>query len=209
MRFRRSLPYQLGCLLPDWFYRHPIHRTDESMDDFLMRAVRIRHMPDSPRRDWELGLLAHFICDYCTQAHNEEYYRFYRHRVYEVAAQKRIKAFRVKRDAVHRQIRELRAAGTADPEQIKDLRGQIPGPLRPFRPLPVPETLLDPETDDVRFREELHDFLTGQLEQQHREIRALGCEKWYTDERVMDLDILWARKILYAVLSIFGENVKR
>ena len=39
-------------------------------------------------KEWYLGTLAHYLCDYCCLAHDEEYYKFYRHRVYEVQSQK-------------------------------------------------------------------------------------------------------------------------
>jgi hypothetical protein len=85
---RRSLPYQLGTVLPDWFERQPIHRWQETRELFLDRAQKISAMPPGIRRDWYLGTLAHYLCDYCCMAHNEEYYRYYRHRVFEVQSQK-------------------------------------------------------------------------------------------------------------------------
>lgn len=177
LKSRRSLPYQLGSVLPDWFAIHPIHRTTESLDKFLDRAVKLRALPPGLRRDWYLGTLAHYACDYCTQSHNEEYYRFYRHRVYEVLAQDLI-----------------RAEYKKDPRRY-DLKAG----------LPVPAALTDPATAPEAFRRELKDFLLTQIDRLHGEIRDLHTEQWYRDPRVAELDIRYACLILYALLCIFGE----
>ena len=174
---RRSLPYQLGCLLPDWFDRHPIHRTTESMEHVLDMAVRLRDCPPGPLRDWRLGVLSHFLCDYCTQAHNEEYYRFYRHRVYEVMAQKRILALR----------RE-------DPEGLARIDRAEPPPPLPGR-----------DAGDEVFRAAFRAFLLEELEHLHRAIRGLNSPCWYRDQRIMDLDIRWAHRLVWSMLWLFGE----
>ena len=178
LRSRRSLPYQLGCLLPDWFHRRPIHRWDESADNFLRRAEKVRTMPRGAARDWNIGLLAHFLCDYCTEAHNEEYYRFYRHRVYEVMAQKR----------------------------IQRLRAEDGEALRRIEPLEIPPELTDPAAGEKAFSLALRAFLTEKIGELRGGIRALGSAEWVRDERVADLDIRWAHRLLYALLCIFGEE---
>ena len=178
LKGRRSLPYQLGCLLPDWIDRHPIHRREESLENFLELAVQTRSLPRGRRRDWQLGLMAHFLCDYCTEAHNEEYYNFYRHRVYEVRSQRR--------------IQELRR---------KDRKA-----LTRVEPLPIPEMLLRADSGDEIFREALRRFLNENLDRLRGEVRALDCERWYTDTRVMDLDIAWAHRLLGALLRIYRET---
>ena len=178
---RQSLPYQLGCLLPDWFERHPIHRVKESLARFLDRAEKLRHTPAGPWRDWLLGTLGHYLCDYCTLAHNEEYYRFYRHRVYEVMAQKYIQA----------RVRE-------DPRRWQQERAPE-----------IPEELLDPNLPADRFREALAAWLTEGLDQLRQQILALESPAWYRDERVAELDIRWAHRLLRGLLTILGENQKR
>ena len=85
---RRSFAYQLGSILPDWFERKPIHRWKDNKDRFLKKASMVRELPPGFKRDWTLGTLAHYVCDYCCMAHNEEYYRYVRHRIYEVQSQK-------------------------------------------------------------------------------------------------------------------------
>lgn len=177
---RRSLPYQLGCLLPDWFERHPIHRVKESFPRFLDRAERIRHLPAGPRRDWLLGTLGHYLCDYCTMAHNEEYYRFYRHRVYEVMAQKYIKARVRKEPLCWQQEREET----------------------------IPAELLDPKLPADRFREALSAWLTEGLGRLRQEIEALGSPAWYRDERVAELDIRRAHRLLRGLNQILNETDK-
>ena len=175
---RRSLPYQLGCLLPDWIDRHPIHRTDETLEIFLRRAEAARRLPKGALRDWRVGLLAHFLCDYCTEAHNGEYRRLFRHRVYEVRHQKRVLA--------------LRREGSPLLTRIESV--------------PVPPALLDPETGAEAFQTALRDFVAGELDALHAQIRALNSERWYTDRRIMDLDIRYAHRLLRAFLRIMGDT---
>ena len=124
---RRSLPYQLGTVLPDWFDRHPIHRWQETRELFLDKALQVSAMPPGFRRDWYLGTLAHFLCDYCCMAHNEEYYRYYRHRVYEVQSQKYFLRVRKKRKKAiyHLEKTQLPEPGNASGDIREDVSGLI------------------------------------------------------------------------------------
>lgn len=70
-------------------------------------------------------------CDYCTEAHNDAYYEFYKHRVYEVRAQKYFHKERKKR--IDRYLR--------------------------FERLMPPIDLTKQEVDDDKFRELLGDFV--------------------------------------------------
>ncbi len=159
LRGRRSLAFQLGCLMPDWFELKPIHRWRESGSKFLDRAERVRSMPDGWRRDWLLGTLAHFACDYCTMAHNEEYYRFYHHRAYEVLAQNYL-------------IRRCR----------ENARWLQTGPAE----MPA---VLTSSADASAFRQALSVWVLDHTDALHEKISELHTAKWYQDERVAELDI--------------------
>lgn len=156
---RRSLAFQLGCVLPDWFELHPIHRREESGQLFLNRALSVRAMAPGWRRDYRMGTLAHFACDYCTMAHNEEYYNFYRHRIYEVLAQKYL-------------IRRCKT----DPSWFVS------------EALPLPAEL-GPSADDAAFRTALWDAVNTRVEILHEAIAALRAPEWFREERVAELDI--------------------
>ena len=73
---RKSPGFQLGSILPDYFERKPIHRWRDNRELFLEKVDRVCKMPPGFRRDWQMGTLAHYICDYCCMAHNDEYYRY-------------------------------------------------------------------------------------------------------------------------------------
>ncbi len=172
-----SLPFQLGCVLPDWFERHPIHRYSDNQDRFWDRVGKIRSMKSSAKREWYLGTIVHYICDYCTQAHNEEYYQLYRHRVYEVKAQKLF----LKNHKEH-----------------KDTYIEYAKP----HPIPHPtETIAD-----------LKAYLETTVQQLHNDIDQLNTPEWFTDERVMNLDIEYAYKLstgMISSLKVHEHNQKK
>lgn len=124
---KKSVPYQLGTVLPDWFERRLIHRWKETREDFLERAQQVAGMPSGFRRDWYLGTLAHYLCDYCCMAHNEEYARYYRHRVYEVQSQKYFLRIRKrKKEAIyHLKESELPSLPALSGDIRKDAAGLI------------------------------------------------------------------------------------
>jgi hypothetical protein len=176
---RESLMFQLGTILPDWFERHPIHRRKESLGLIAERIVRLREMQPGRKRDWYLGTVAHFLCDYCCMAHNEEYYRFYRHRVYEVESQKYYKRVRAERKPryVAAQLRFL--------EQAKRLH----------------PALFDGTLSDDDFRGEMLDLINSAVLSLHRKIEALNTAEWWTDLRVAELDVRYSYYLIHAVLT--------
>ncbi len=172
-----SLAYLLGCIMPDWFERYPIHRRKESFDRFLDKAEEIRYMPRGLNRDWKMGNIIHFACDYCTQAHNDEYYDLYKHRVYEVMAQKYFKRVYKK-----------------EPDRYHE-----------FEKFQVPTNIIKNEYNKDAFRQELRVFVEKQLNDLHRQIRDLASETWYTDSRIMELDIIYAYGLSAALLDMFDR----
>lgn len=178
LKGRKSLAYQLGCVLPDWFDTHPIHRIKESFSHFLNDAEKTRHLSPGPYRDWKMGNLAHLLCDYCTMAHNDEYYRFYRHRVYEVMAQKRFQRERDKGNNC----------------------------LIAEKDIPIPPALLESTTSAARFKESLSSFILHFIDELHREIDKLESQCWFRDERIAECDTRYAYLLLNALLKILGEE---
>lgn len=185
---RYSLIYQLGTILPDWFERHPIHRRKESLAPMLKRAERVRSMAPGLRKDWHLGALSHYLCDYCCLAHNDEYYNFYRHRVYEVDAQTYYKNVREKRKARY-VAGQMRFA--------KFVQKNYP-------------TLWDGTAKGEEFRLELRRLINETVDELHGKIAALDSEKWWVDRRVAELDVQYGYRLIFAVLCILGErNLKK
>ncbi len=181
---RKSLFYQLGSILPDWFERHPIHRRKESLIPFLMRAERVRNMKPGLRRDWELGCLVHLLGDYCCMAHNEEYYRYYRHRIYEVVSQR-----------YYKRVRE------ANKPKYTELQQHFAAYVR--REFP---TLWDRTAKGGAFRDELRRLIDTTVASLHGKIAALQHEQWWADLRVAELDVRYSYRLIYAVLYILGEK---
>ena len=86
---RKSLCYQLGSILPDWFERRPRHTMEHSLDRVLKKIEKVQTMKNGRRRDYLLGTIMHYLEDYCCFAHNDnEYTKWYKHRVFEVQSQK-------------------------------------------------------------------------------------------------------------------------
>ena len=170
---KRSLIFQLGTILPDWFDRHPIHRWIDTKDLFLDRVCRIADMKPGIRREWDLGFTAHFICDYCCLAHNEKYYDLYRHRVYEVLSQKYDKK---KRKNGARQIRKWMNAVDCGFMYSDDSRAGL--------------------------REQVCYAVERCIEKLHSEIDALHSEEWSRDARIMKLDIEYSYALLKTVLHL-------
>lgn len=187
---RKSLAFQLGTILPDWFERHPIHRRKESFDLVLKRIGQLREMKPGIKRDWYAGTVAHYLCDYCCTAHNEEYYRFYRHRIYEVRSQDYFKA-----------VREKRKTG-----YIAD---QMRFVQRMKREYPA---LFDGSLPNDRFCAETAKLIRAVVQELHRRIQALHAKEWWTDLRVAELDVRYSYRLICTVLCILdayrGERGK-
>ena len=124
-------------------------------------------------RDWKLGVLAHFICDYCCMAHNEQYYDLYKHRVYEVLSQQVYEKLRYG-DAFNNILMEY---GTAE----YDL------------------TSFETAESEAAFKDALSQMIEHYLRELHSRIEGLECYEWHRDERVVCLDIAYA----YALLGQF------
>ena len=169
----KSLMFQLGSILPDWFDRHPIHRWVDTKELFLDRMCRIAGMKKGWKRDWLLGFAAHFICDYCCMAHNEEYYNLYKHRVYEVLAQKYDKKKRKK--------------GAAQIKKWMDA---------------VDCGFMYSEDDELEFRDRICYAVEQCIGRLHAEIAKLNSADWSRDARVMKLDIEYAYALLKTVFDI-------
>ena len=85
---RKSLPYTLGLVLPDWFERNKKHVWYVKLENISKRLYLIKTMKDSNLRDYYLGTIIHYICDFCCTAHNHNYTNYVRHLVYEFISQK-------------------------------------------------------------------------------------------------------------------------
>ena len=177
----KSLFFQLGSILPDWFERHPIHRWVDTKELFLDRICKISRMKRGKRREWYLGTIAHYICDYCCMAHNEEYYNLYRHRVYEVLSQKYDKKKR--KDGDRRIEAWMNRVGTK--LWMQD-RGEVQ----------AGNNLREKTGHAV-------ELYTGRL---HEEINALESSEWFRDPRVMKLDIEYSYGLLQTVMLILAEH---
>ena len=170
-----GLFFLLGCIMPDWFERHPIHRTTETFEMIVNRAEKLRY-GKGIKHEWQLGTVVHFICDYCTQAHNEEYYDLYKHRVYEVMAQKYFKRQHKEDKTLHLRVKKI----------------------------DVPPALMDKNISSAMFENELHKLIEDQLKELHKRIAELESPKWYRDSKVMELDIIYSYKLVYALKDIFS-----
>ncbi len=181
---RKSMIFQLGTIMPDWFERNPIHRRNESLNLIAERIVRIRKMQPGRKRNWYLGTIAHYLCDYCCMAHNDEYYHLYRHRVYEVKSQKYYKRVCTKRRPryIALQLRFL--------ERVKRLH-----PL-----------LFDSALCDDDFQREMLDLINSVVLSLHQKIDALNSKEWWTDHRVAELDVRYSYFLIYVILTILQAH---
>lgn len=174
---KKSLMYQLGSILPDWFMRHPIHRWNDTKDIFLERAYKVLNMKEGPIRDWNLGVLSHFVCDYCCMAHNEEYYDLYKHRVYEVLSQKLYKKMRL----YNYESKE---------KWIKyDIQYEIS------------EEKID---SGEKFKNNLTIIIEYYIKELHDKIKSVGSIAWYKDHEIMELDILYSYALLKKLIKILS-----
>lgn len=85
---RNSDAYKLGLLLPDWFERKHWHRTEDTLDMIVNRIEMTRKLEWGTRRDFVLGTIVHFLCDYCTYSHENMYNDFTAHAKHEIDGQK-------------------------------------------------------------------------------------------------------------------------
>lgn len=197
---KRSLIFQLGSIMPDWFDRHPIHRWVDTKELFLDRVCKVAQMKPGIRRSWYLGFIAHFACDYCTMAHNEEYYNFYKHRIYEVLAQKYDKKIRkekpghVKKWMNAVDIRMLQYAETQGENEAGDDAGtNVTDPIMP-------------DEASVLRKKACYAVETC-TEKLHTDIAALHSPDWFRDRRVAELDIRYAYALLKVMIGLIeGGN---
>lgn len=204
---KKSLIFQLGSIMPDWFDRHPIHRWVDTKDLFLDRVCKVAEMKPGIKRDWLLGFTAHFICDYCCLAHNDQYYDLYRHRVYEVLSQKYDKKkrkngpkqiekwmnaidcsfmyFGNEGDSGSVEAGNCREGGTGN-EAGTGNNGSKNGSIN----------------DVSELREKVCYAVEQCIKKLHSEIATLNSEEWSRDARIMKLDIEYSYALLKTVLRL-------
>ena len=79
--------YLMGSLFPDYVERHRIHRSDETLGLIKKRIYRIQHTSNPIVKDYLLGTVMHYMCDYCCYSHGDKYYEMIHHRQFENAEQ--------------------------------------------------------------------------------------------------------------------------
>ena len=79
--------YLTGSLFPDYVERHRIHRSDETLGLIKKRIYRIQHTSNPLVKDYLLGTVMHYMCDYCCYSHGDKYYEMIHHRKFENAEQ--------------------------------------------------------------------------------------------------------------------------
>lgn len=172
-----SLFFVIGCCAPDVLDFYRTHRAKETLDIFVKNSTKIRKMRNGFIKDYCIGVLSHYICDYCTQAHGEEYFRFFRHRVYEVQMQK---------------------------YYLKNYNEFYNLPNN--NPIIIPQILKVPGLNDELFVEKFRIFLEKYLLERNEKVKALESSKWYIDHRIMALDIYYSYCLLSAIMTIFREK---
>lgn len=87
---RGVFAFRFGCVAPDYAKWDRIHRTKETYDRTMDWYVSLQglQMPRNRKADFMMGMVCHFICDYCCHAHWDDFYSFIGHRIYEVELQK-------------------------------------------------------------------------------------------------------------------------
>ena len=150
--------FLMGALFPDYIERHRIHRTYESLPLIRRRIVHIHGMRDSALKEFMLGTVMHYVCDYCCYSHGEKYYEVVHHRIYENAEQE-----------FYRNNPELR---------VKCLKR-------------------------AKNYYEKHDKtnLINMLASREQKIKALNSVTWWTDERIMEIDLYYAYALCYSLFQ--------
>lgn len=77
---------RFGSVAPDWFLPKPIHVLDKT---YYKRVDRIlcKLRRNFVTNKLFIGIICHYICDYCTYAHESKYLDVVGHRKYEVNLQ--------------------------------------------------------------------------------------------------------------------------
>lgn len=83
-----NLAYLLGSIFPDYFERLTRHRTCESLSKIEERIRYIDSMKDGLKKQYLIGTVMHYLCDYCCYAHSDRYFEWIHHRIFECAEQK-------------------------------------------------------------------------------------------------------------------------
>lgn len=153
----KSLIYQLGSILPDWFMRHPIHCYNKTKEKFEKRLYKTKQMKPGFRKNWNAGVLAHYIEDYCCTAHSDEnYFHLYNHRVFEVQEQKFFKKFST---------------------------------IKKF---------------NIESKETIIETIESTLQSLQQDIKNFNSNEWYTDTKIMELDIYYSYALVKTVLQWIG-----
>lgn len=179
---RKSIAFQLGTILPDWFERHPIHRVKESYDNILNRIDIALQMPAGIRRDFMVGTIAHFVVDYCCYAHSDVYYDLIRHRIYEVKSQKK---YNREHSLKYETYMEM-----------------MPNLFEEFKHNKFDEDSSQNHKYDV---DDIEAFINKYVAELLRMIELQNSKEWSRDENVMEFDTQYSYMVLYGVMSMLGE----
>ena len=86
---KANLAYQLGSIFPDYFERLHRHTMSCMLESIHKRIDKIQRMPDGLRKQYLMGTVMHYMCDFCSYAHNDDVYnKWIRHRLYELNEQR-------------------------------------------------------------------------------------------------------------------------
>lgn len=85
---KSNLVYLLGSIFPDYVERFTRHRTNESLDIIEDRINQISSLKDGVKKQYLIGTVMHYLCDYCCYAHSDKYFELIHHRIFECKEQK-------------------------------------------------------------------------------------------------------------------------
>lgn len=117
-----NLAYLLGSIFPDYFERLTRHRTYESLDKIEERIRYINSMEDGIKKQYLMGTVMHYLCDYCCYAHSDCYFEWIHHRIFECSEQKFYKYN--SKDKYIQRMNEFRTHTNVDVSKYLDRRNQ-------------------------------------------------------------------------------------
>lgn len=88
------LMYKLGCLMPDWFERNKHHTYSETKEAFIDKVKTCLNELGEHKKDYVLGTIVHYICDYFCTSHDDTYSEYYKHARFEIMSQSYYKGLR-------------------------------------------------------------------------------------------------------------------
>ena len=170
--------YLMGSLFPDYVERHRIHRSEETLELIKRRIFRAKNSKSRVVNDYLLGTCMHYICDYCCYSHGDKYYEMVHHRIFENAEQ-----LYFKKNSKAR-VKYLKNAKKFYQKKILDC--------------------LSDKTEDYSvknakmIRKNIDEALSSRL----KRIERLNSVHWWTDERIMEIDLYYAYALCYSVYRI-------